>query len=471
MRNKTSTQRLLTIVLIVLAFTIAAVLGGTGALEALLGDSPGENSADVAMQPTATIGTQQDAGDDMPVGQLGDLDDLYAQLIPSVVQIQVAVDPESSMLPQDHPQVPRGEGSGWVYDDNGHIITNAHVVENAESIVVIFSNGMWADAELVAADSQADIAVLEVTPPEGVEWRPLPLEAPDALRPGDFVVALGNPFGLESTLTLGVVSAKARSVPVQQGMQANYTLPDVIQTDAAINPGNSGGPLLNLSGEVVGVNFAIRSATGANAGVGFAIPVSIVQRIVPTLIEEGDYPYPYLGISGSSVLPQVAQENDIPQNTRGAFVASVPEGGPAAQAGLQAGDIIVAAGENEILLFGDLVSYLIHSTVPGDTITLTILRDGEEQEVEVTVGERPEADQQPVASDGDVIPPAVAATLATEAALEEDMLTPPVTDVSIRMAEQDDQQVWEVRLSDGSNVVIVTLDAQSGEILDLSEEQ
>src|SRR5690606_10746222 len=156
-----------------------------------------------------------------------------------------------------------GQGSGLIYDDQGHIVTNNHVVEDAESVLVVFSSGYWAEAEVVAADPLADLAVLRVTPPEGIEWRPLPLAEPDSLRVGYTVIAIGNPFGLDGTMTTGIVSALGRGVPVGESLTSRYTLPDVVQTDAAINPGNSGGPLIDLSGRVVGVNFAIRSQVRA----------------------------------------------------------------------------------------------------------------------------------------------------------------------------------------------------------------
>ncbi|RME60398.1 MAG: 2-alkenal reductase, partial [Caldilineae bacterium] len=226
------------------------------------------------------------------------LADLYDATLPSVVNIQVTTRSAASGfgLP-DAPQ--SSEGTGWVFDDQGHIVTNNHVVEDADSILVNFSNGMWADAELVARDPQADLAVIQVEAPEGVTLRPLPL-AHTPLRVGHYVVALGSPFGLDGTMTTGIVSALGRSFRVGQDAGARYALPEIIQTDAAINPGNSGGPLLNLHGEVVGVNFAIRSEVRSNSGVGFAIPVAVVQRVVPALIEEGVFTYPYLGISGAT---------------------------------------------------------------------------------------------------------------------------------------------------------------------------
>ena len=252
---------------------------------------------------------------------------IYDEITPSVVNIQVEVETAaintpgspfpglpfpfgspfgSPNAPESQPQF--GEGSGFVYDGNGHIVTNNHVVENAKTITVYFDNGMWADAELVGRDPMADLAVIKITPPEGMELHPLMLAPASSLDEGHYVVALGSPFGLDETMTLGVVSALGRSFRTGDpgtGV-AQYSLPDVIQTDTAINPGNSGGPLLNLNGEVVGVNFAFNSPVRANSGVGFAIPVSVVEKVVPALIDEGAYHYAYLGLSGQTINAVVA---------------------------------------------------------------------------------------------------------------------------------------------------------------------
>jgi 2-alkenal reductase len=228
------------------------------------------------------------------------------------------------------PVQPMAEGSGFIYDNDGHIVTNNHVVESADEIMVYFYNGMWAKAEVVATDPSADLAVLKVTPPDGMQWQPLVLGKDDALRTGYYVVAMGSPFGLEETMTLGVVSALDRSMPTGDvATGSSYSLPDVIQTDTAINPGNSGGPLLNLKGEVVGVNFAINSATRSNSGVGFAIPVSVINKVVPALIDDGKYTYSYLGISGQTIDATVAADKNLDDNTLGVYVGEVVSGGPA----------------------------------------------------------------------------------------------------------------------------------------------
>jgi 2-alkenal reductase len=312
---------------------------------------------------------------------------LYEAILPSVVNIQVtqlSTIGANIMVPEAE-----GQGSGWVWDSEGHIVTNNHVVENANEILVYFYNGQWAEAELVAADPQADLAVLKVTPPDGITLQPLAL-ADDVPPVGYYALAFGSPFGLAGTMTKGIISAVGRSFPVEASTTpgALYSLPEVIQTDAAINPGNSGGPLLDLNGNVIGVNFAIRSDIRANSGVGFAIPVSIVRRVVPALITQGFFSYPYLGIAGGTITPQTAEEADIPENTLGVFVSQIA-GTPAQQAGIRTGDIITAIDDRDVRSFEDLISYLLTSTEPGQIVELTILRNGAVQTLPLTVGERP----------------------------------------------------------------------------------
>ncbi|MBX2997818.1 MAG: trypsin-like peptidase domain-containing protein [Caldilineaceae bacterium] len=336
----------------------------------------------VAAQPTTPGMLSQDL-----------LADLYRRISPSVVNIQVTqISTASSgfMVPG---MPAEGQGSGWVWDDEGHIVTNNHVVENASAIIVYFSNGYWADAELIAADPQADLAVLRVDPPANVELQPLSLA--ESVPPvGYYTLAFGSPFGLAGTMTTGIISAIGRSFSVGDGTMSGtrYSLPDVIQTDAAINPGNSGGPLVDINGEVVGVNFAIRSEVRANSGVGFAIPVSIVRRVVPALIEEGYFRYPFLGIAGGTITPQLAAQRNIPANTLGVYVSEIA-GTPARQAGIRTGDIINAIDGLEVRSFEDLIGYLITATEPGQTVQLGILRNGRSQTVSLTVGERPRGSQ------------------------------------------------------------------------------
>jgi len=422
------------------------------------------------------------------------LADLYERVLPSVVNIQVTGSsmplqqlPEGFPNMPDHPDIPmQGEGTGWIYDTEGHIVTNNHVVEGADKVIVVFHNGLWDEAEVVATDPQSDLAVIKVDAPEGMELQPLPLADPDNLRVGYSVIAIGVPFGLESTMTTGIVSALGRSFPVGDALTGNYTLPAVIQTDAAINPGNSGGPLLNLNGEVVGVNFAIESPIRANSGVGFAIPVSIVQRIVPALLENGEYDYPYLGISGQSVTPQLAEMLELPQNVLGAYVDSVVPDGPAGKAGVQGGDrrievegidmkaggdIIIAMDDEPVRSFEDLVSYLVRKTEPGQKATLTVLRDGDTVELDVVLGERPTT-QVELSGEGPVggISAKAAIAIARDTVAQENLLDGPVNETVVAQDERDGEPVWIVELSDASATATVMIDAATGDVLDASVE-
>jgi serine protease Do len=409
------------------------------------------------------------------------LADLYDQVAPSVVNIQVtgvSSDAQSQMPfpfgpefgPEEDMPV-QGQGSGWIYDNEGHIVTNNHVVDGATEITVYFSNGMWADAELVASDPAADLAVIKVTPPDGVEWTPLPLAAANSLRVGFSVIALGSPFGLEETMTTGVVSAIGRSLPTNNGLEtgSTYSLPDVIQTDTAINPGNSGGPLLNVAGQVVGVNFAINSTSGSNSGVGFAIPVSVVEKIIPALINEGSFDYAYLGIAGTTVNAQVAEENNLEDNTLGVYVAEAVAGGPSAEGGIEAGDVIVGIDDVAISHFEELISYLFNNTTPGDTVTMHLVRDGEAVDVEVTVAARPvqEVPQDQASAPRMEVTISEAIRAAT-AAVEEAGLMDEVASANAKASEVDGQPVWIVTLTGENETATVTVDGMTGEVLELN---
>jgi 2-alkenal reductase len=292
-----------------------------------------------------------------------------------------------------------GSGSGFVFDEVGHIVTNNHVVTDGDSFEVQFPSGERMRAELVGTDVDSDLAVLKVDAlPEGVA--PLPLGDFSALRVGQFVVAIGNPFEEQGSLSFGIISGLGRSITSARLAEngGTYSLPEVIQTDAPINPGNSGGPLLNLSGEVVGVNSAIRSDTGFNSGVGFAIPVAAVRRVTPAIIESGSYTYPYLGIgtSGGPIDLDRQEQLGLPV-AYGVYVTSVTADTPADEAGIIAapsaitpgGDLIIAIDDQEVREFNDLISYLTFQSEVGQTVELTIIRDGEEVIVPVTLGARP----------------------------------------------------------------------------------
>lgn len=294
-----------------------------------------------------------------------------------------------------------GAGSGFVYSEDGHIVTNHHVVSGLSSAEVVFSNGERHRGQVVGTDLDSDLAVIKVDElPSGIH--PLPLAATD-VKVGQFVVAIGSPFGENGSMSFGIVSAMGRSLESQRELVSgsNYSLPQVIQTDAAINPGNSGGPLLNLNGEVVGVNAAIAttrtSTTLANSGVGFSIPVAAVRQIVPSLIENGRYSYPYIGIGFDDEVSLAEQPIYGLTQTQGAYILRTTPNGPAAKAGLQAansntargGDLIIALNNQPINNFTDLNSYLIFNTRVGQTIRVTILRNGQELTLPLTVGARP----------------------------------------------------------------------------------
>ena len=296
-------------------------------------------------------------------------------------------------------QTNTGTGSGWVYDAEGHIITNNHVVEDATTIQVTFQTGSILDAELIGRDPYSDMAVIKVEAPQGL-LHPLEVGISSELLVGETAIAIGNPFGLANTMTVGVISAVGRQMDATGG----YVIVDVIQTDAAINPGNSGGPLLNLKGEVIGMNTAIISRSADFSGIGFAIPSDTITREVNSLIETGEYEHPWLGISGYNLFPDMAEAMGLPRDTHGTLVAAVIGDGPADDAGIQGssdtamingvsfdigGDIIIGVEGLTLDSFYELQVYLTRNTKPGDTVTLTIIRDGDVMNIDFTLGSRP----------------------------------------------------------------------------------
>ncbi len=317
--------------------------------------------------------------------------ELYKRVNPAVVHIYV-IDEQSFVL---------GTGSGFVYDELGHIVTNNHVVTGASGLEVVFPDGTRRSAEVVGTDVDSDLAVIRVDGlPAGV--LPIPLGDSDNAQVGQFVVAIGNPFDEAGSLSLGIISGLGRSLSSDRIAEGGgrYSLPQVIQTDAAINPGNSGGPLLNLAGEVVGVNSAIRTSTGTNSGVGFSIPVNAVRRVAPALIAEGVYHYPYIGIRMTSLDLASQQAMGLPQ-AAGAYVIDMTPNSPAQRAGLIAsgfndtvgtlpgGDLIIAVDGRPILSPDDLISFLVFNAEVDQTIMLTVIRGGEQIEVPLTLAERP----------------------------------------------------------------------------------
>jgi len=307
---------------------------------------------------------------------------IYNQLKDSVVLIQTNI----------------GLGSGFVYDIKGHIITNHHVIEDADTIEVTFLDGNVSSASVVGMDIYSDIAVIKVDP-EVTTLHPVVLGASSDLTVGDPVAAMGNPFGLSDTLTAGIVSSLERTMDAAGG----YVIIDIIQIDAAVNPGNSGGPLVNIKGQVVGVNTAIQSETGTFTGIGFAIPSDTVKREIDDLIETGTYKHPWLGVSALDVNIAIADAIGL-EKPQGVLIVEVTEGSPAEQVELRGadqnvtldgqltpigGDVITGIDGLPMRRLADLVVYMERNTSPGDSVVFVIIRDGQELSVEVTLGERP----------------------------------------------------------------------------------
>jgi S1-C subfamily serine protease len=338
------------------------------------------------------------------------LTDLFGQTQQSVVQV-------SGALSEDDPFFGTSLGSGFIYDNSGHIITNYHVVAGSDpnDISITFIDGTVYRARVVGTDQYSDLAVLHVEDDIPAEKLiPLPLANSSGLLVGQEVVAIGNPFGLSGSMTEGIVSGLNRLIPVYQDPFSNvatpaFSIPDVIQTDAAINPGNSGGPLLNMRGEVVGINSAIFSTTGGFAGVGFAVPSNTIAKIAPVLIERGFFEHPWLGVSGIDMTPEIAEAIGLGE-PRGFLVIEVAPGGPADGAGVQGGDtpmqlngmeiplggdVVLAINDRDVRKIDDVLGYLQQATQVGETVTLTVWRDGQIIEIPVTLGARPSLQESP----------------------------------------------------------------------------
>jgi S1-C subfamily serine protease len=308
------------------------------------------------------------------------------------------------MFMQPVPQ--EGSGSGFVYDREGHIVTNYHVIEGADELLVTLADGQVYDAVLIGEDPANDLAVIRIDAGEDLP-KPVALSDSESLRVGQFVVAIGNPFGLEQTLTTGVISALGRVIESPNGR----FIGEAIQTDAAINPGNSGGPLLDLRGRVIGVNSQIISPSRANAGIGFAVSSNAVRRVVPELIARGYYPHPWLGTQTLSLTPRMAEafrqaEMNLTVDS-GLLVIEAVAGGPAAQAGVRGGSRLVRFGNVRVPLDGDVLTaidgqplrtlqdlliYLDTETAVGQTVELSIVRDGRERTIQVSLSERPRSE-------------------------------------------------------------------------------
>lgn len=322
----------------------------------------------------------------------GDLSGLYERVNPGVVNIQTIIGGGG--------QTSTGAGSGFILSEDGLIVTNNHVVQGADQVFVTFYNAHQVTAEVIGTDRDSDLAVIRASEmAEGAH--PLPVADSDSVRVGQRVIAIGNPFGLGSSMSTGIVSAIGRTIDT--GVTP-FSIPQAIQTDAALNPGNSGGPLLNVNGEVIGVNAVIATSgsVAANVGVGFAISSNVVRLVAPVLIEQGAYQWPWLGVEGSAVSQGMMEANNL-ASQQGAYIVSVRPGGPADQAGLRGatglspvngvdvpvgGDVIVAVNGERVINFNDLLVEIAFRS-PGDQMDLTVLRDGQEQQVTVTLGPRP----------------------------------------------------------------------------------
>lgn len=296
-----------------------------------------------------------------------------------------------------HVGVDDGQGSGFVFDKAGYIVTNNHVVALANTIIITFADGDQLDATVVGTDPDSDLAVLKVDAKAG-KLKAVKLADSDTLRVGQLVVAIGSPFGLENTLTTGVISGLDRQFPGAEAPGGGrYNIPDIIQTDAAINPGNSGGPLLDMAGYVIGVNTAIESPVRGSSGVGFAVPSNVVAVVVPQLIDGGRVSHPWLGISGTELNVSLAESLGLSRSQRGIAIGEVITGGPSDDAGLEAasqatglgGDVIIGIDDREVKEFGDLLGYIVEQARVGQTVELLILRNGQEITVPVTLGARP----------------------------------------------------------------------------------
>jgi S1-C subfamily serine protease len=389
-----------------------------------------------AALPGLTVNVERTPLTQVAQAQAGDADvlaavdralaEIYRQAHPSVVNISVKARvptvrgpreffrfelpgiPDEFTPPspeQDAPETPffaRGQGSGFVWDKEGHIVTNYHVVNGAEEVTVTFFDETTVPAEVIGTDPDTDLAVLKVDVPAD-RLQPVTLGDSSTLEVGQHVIAIGNPFGLSGTMTTGIISALGRVLPQSPRSSApGFSIPDVIQTDAAINPGNSGGPLLNGKGEVIGVNFQIESRSGANDGIGFAIPINTAKEVVPELIRSGRVEHAWLGIQGRTVTPDLAEALGLPVD-QGAQVISVVRGSPADEAGLRGsdqqatmdgqsvptgGDIIVEAAGQPIRKMEDLITIVMRHKV-GDRLDLVIRRGNETQQVTVTLQARP----------------------------------------------------------------------------------
>lgn len=372
-------------------------VGGFYAADQWSGDDDASQSASAPVQPSnssssATTRVDDDeSSDETPRS-------IYSRVAPAVVHIDARIVEEQSFfgIPQGE-QESSGTGSGFIIDDEGHVVTNAHVVEDAKTLRVNFGEEASVPAKVVGIDKSSDIAVLKIDPDvEGLKGGITTVDFGDSgqLQVGDAVLAIGNPFGLDRTLTTGVVSALQRDIPALN----DFRISDVIQTDAAVNPGNSGGPLLNMQGQVIGVNSQIQSRGGGFDGVAFAVPSATVQKVAETLIKDGSVDYAWLGVQGGQLTDELRTELKLDDDVDGVLVSAVTDGSPADRAGLRGAPNRNVPGGDVILSFDGTkldsmvqLSDLVDSKQPKDEVKVVVLRDGKQQTLEVRLANRPDS--------------------------------------------------------------------------------
>ncbi|MGB7633082.1 MAG: trypsin-like peptidase domain-containing protein [Nitrososphaeraceae archaeon] len=379
----------------VLAILATSLFFGIASLQAMAQLSNDNSSSDVSPNSLSSSISSSEAIT---------LPKIFNKTENSVVQITSSSPTSNSLVIRNGEQIPQNNvalASGFVYDQDGHIITNYHVISDPNSVEVTFVDGDSYSAKVIGKDPYSDIAVLQITD-DGFQKHIPPLKAANssALQVGEQVIAIGNPFGLSGTLTSGVVSQMGRVLPNDI---TGYSISNIIQTDAAINPGNSGGPLLNNRGELVGMNTAIFSNTGVYAGVGFAIPSNMVQKVASSLLKNGSYEHPYMGISGITLSPEISNATHM-NDTKGILVVDITADSPADKAGLRGGDVLTSVDGHDIRLGGDvivavdnqsvramedLLSYLEEQKVVGDNIDLSVVRDGKTQHIDMILAARP----------------------------------------------------------------------------------
>jgi len=424
---------------------VMLVLTGCGGITSpiTVDNTSAPQAAAITQTPAATVTTSSSAapvsGPSLSTYETT-LENIYTRVNPSVVNIQVI---EAGQSIQDTPNSPNSSpffglpgipgspnqgqagpsealGSGFVWDKQGDIVTNNHVVAGAAKIDVTFYDNTTVSAKVVGTDVNSDLAVIKVDVAAN-ELTPVTLADSDQVRVGQIAIAIGNPFGLQGTMTQGIISGLGRSLPVGEGTTTGptYQIPDVIQTDAPINPGNSGGVLVDDLGHVVGVTSAIESPVRASSGVGFVIPSAIVQKVIPALIKTGHYDWPYLGITGASLIPDLAKAMNLDQQQHGALVISVVPGGPADQAGLHGsdrqvtingqtavvgGDVITGIQGQQMNSMDDVIAYVANNTQVGQSVALTILRNGKPMSINLTLGARPGQNQGQSTSGSNTVP-------------------------------------------------------------------